>query len=140
MNLHIFNPEHDIALAAHGGQFTAPHAARKLQHDLGFLPAIWAQQGDLVLVDDVTVAREACRRRKSYTHEVEFVTIDDLRHIDFGKEGINIAPWGWDHALRQTLLRANEGLRPWLPTEEAMSAIHLMSNRKFAAFALLPQL
>lgn len=140
MNLHIFNPEHDIALAAHGRQFTAPHAARKLRHDLGFLPAIWAERGDLVLVDDVAVAREACRRRKSYTHEVEFVTMTDLAHWEAASCHLNILPWGWDHSLRQSLLRANEGFRPWLPTEEAMTAIHLMSNRKYAAFTLLPQL
>ena len=47
MTLHIFNPEHDIALASGLANFTAPHAGRQLRHDLGFLPAIWAQEGDV---------------------------------------------------------------------------------------------
>ena len=33
--LQIFNPEHDIALAANLSNFTAPHAGRQLRHDLG---------------------------------------------------------------------------------------------------------
>ena len=49
--IHIFNPEHDIALGAHVEQFTAPHAARQLRHDLGFLPMIWAEEGDKVIVE-----------------------------------------------------------------------------------------
>ena len=38
MNLHIFNPEHDLALAANLRQFTAPHAGRQLRSDLAFIP------------------------------------------------------------------------------------------------------
>ena len=48
--LHIFNPEHDIALAANLSNFTSPHAGRQLRADIGFLPAIWAGEGDVVLV------------------------------------------------------------------------------------------
>ena len=48
MKIHIFNPEHDIALASNLSNFTAPHAGRQLRHDLGFLPAIWADEGDVI--------------------------------------------------------------------------------------------
>ena len=48
MKLHIFNPEHDIALAADMERFTAPHAGRQMRASLGFLPAFWAEHGDLV--------------------------------------------------------------------------------------------
>ena len=51
--LHLFNPEHDIALAAGLSNFTAPYAGRKLRTDLAYLPALWAAEGDVVLVDDV---------------------------------------------------------------------------------------
>ena len=51
MTLHIFNPEHDIALASNLSNFTAPHAGRQLRNDLGFLPALWAQEGDQILVE-----------------------------------------------------------------------------------------
>ena len=52
MILHVFNPEHDIALASNLSNFTAPHAGRQLRYDLGFLPALWAQDGDAVLVEN----------------------------------------------------------------------------------------
>ena len=52
MILHVFNPEHDIALASNLSNFTAPHAGRQLRYDLGFLPALWAQEGDAVLVEN----------------------------------------------------------------------------------------
>ena len=60
--LHIFNPEHDIALASNLSNFTAPHAGRQLRHDLAFLPALWAGEGDALLVDDVEVARKGLLR------------------------------------------------------------------------------
>ena len=44
MKLHVFNPEHDLALAANLSNFTAPHAGRKLRADLGCLPALWADE------------------------------------------------------------------------------------------------
>ena len=53
MTLHVFNPEHDIALAYDNKYFTAPHAGRQLRHDLDYLPALWAEDGDLVLVENV---------------------------------------------------------------------------------------
>lgn len=42
MKLHVFNPEHDIALAHDDQYFTAPKVARMLREGCGFLPALWA--------------------------------------------------------------------------------------------------
>ena len=52
MILHIFNPEHDMALAANDPFWTAPHAGRQMRADLGWIPALWASDNDLVLVDN----------------------------------------------------------------------------------------
>ena len=62
MKLHIFNPEHDTALAANKAPFTPPHAARQLHHDLGFISAVWADEGDFVVVDDKESAKESLKR------------------------------------------------------------------------------
>ena len=56
MTIRIFNPEHDIALASNMERFTAPHAGRQLRSDLGYLPAFWADEGDVVIVDDIDFA------------------------------------------------------------------------------------
>ena len=51
VTLYVFNPEHDLALASNLSNFTAPHAGRRLRSDLGYLPAIWADENDYILVD-----------------------------------------------------------------------------------------
>ena len=56
MTLHVFNPEHDIALAYDNKYFTAPHAGRQLRYDLEYLPALWAREGDCVLVENMASA------------------------------------------------------------------------------------
>lgn len=43
MILHIFNPEHDVALSYDNKYFTPPHAGRQLRYDLDYLPALWAR-------------------------------------------------------------------------------------------------
>ena len=48
MTLHIFNPEHDLALASNLKNFTSPHAGRQLRHDLAWIPALWAEKGEKV--------------------------------------------------------------------------------------------
>ena len=141
MKLHIFNPEHDIALAANQPRFTAPHAGRQLRAGLGFLPALWADDGDMVLVDDVEAALEWVRHVKRYAHDVAFVTPADLKHISPDmRHGLQIAPWGWDRTIKEQLLRADPSLEPLLPSDERLAEIREMSSRRFAAEHLLPLL
>ena len=52
MTLHIFNPEHDLAMAANLKNFTASHSVRAFRTDMGFLPALWAGDDDMVMVED----------------------------------------------------------------------------------------
>lgn len=141
MKLHCFNPEHDIALAADVKRFTAPSAARQLRHDLGFLPALWAADGDWVLVDD---AEEAVQQSKSYgslMSAVRFVSADDLRQwvrAEKNLKNLEIEPWGWDWGIVETLSKA--GLADFCPSEEQLQTIRHLSSRKWAAENLLPAL
>lgn len=141
MNLHIFNPEHDIALAANKRRFTPPHAARQLRADLGFLPALWAEDGDMVLVDDVEAACESVRHIKKYVSEVRFVGGDDLGKIDFSMvPNLAIKPWGWDLALKDRLIRLNKSLECVVPSDDTISKCRDISNRHYAAQHLLLRL
>lgn len=139
MKLHVFNPEHDIALAADQQRFTAPHAGRQLRADLGFIPAIWADDGDMVLVDDVEAAVEAVRHIKKYAHDVVFVTLSDLKSM-CPSGGFSIEPWGWDRTVKEQLLRADAALESLLPGDDILRAIRAMSSRRFASERLLPLL
>lgn len=137
--LHIFNPEHDMALASGQPRFIAPHAGRQLRADLGYVPAFWANDNDLVLVDEVEGALEAVRHLKRYAHDVAFVNKADLARMDVRMIDC-IEPWGWDGKLCTELLDAQPELKPLLPADALLEEMRRLSHRRFAAENVLPQL
>lgn len=134
MTLHIFNPEHDIALASGLWNFTAPHAARLLRHDLAFLPAIWAKADDAVLVEDAEAAARSLRRLRLPITGIALVTRSQLPQLTIS----SIEPWGWNAALRALLLRCGID-RQLLPSPEAIEQMRQLSRRSLAC-RLLPKL
>ena len=126
MKLLVFNPEHDLALAANLSNFTAPHAGRQLRADLGFIPAIWAAANDFVLVENV---EDAERRFLRLTRRPfgRFIAKDLLCKLQFSAVDV----WGWDLAIRAYLLR-------WgveavvMPTVTQIDAIRQLSHRRHA--------
>ena len=126
MKLLVFNPEHDLALAANLSNFTAPHAGRQLRADLGFIPAIWAAADDCVLVENV---EDAERRFLRLTRRPfgRFIAKDLLCKLQFSAVDV----WGWDLAIRAYLLR-------WgveavvMPTVTQIDAIRQLSHRRHA--------
>ncbi len=136
--LHVFNPEHDIALAAHQRHFTAPHAGRQLRADLGFLPALWAGSGDVVLVDDAGVAGERLR----HLHKVlawAGKPMPQARLVErrglAGRRIDRIDPWGWDESLAEELSRAlpGQGAGGLIPSQERLDGMRRLSSRRLAA-------
>jgi hypothetical protein len=141
MTLHIFNPEHDIALASNLANFTAPHAGRQLRADLGYLPALWAEPGDCVLVDHVESAVRAWQRLCQRLKAVDCGSNWRQKEVSFesaaGKPTA-VNPWGWNLALRASLIR--QGLdESLLLTTEQIADIRQLSHRRTAA-NLLPLL
>jgi len=132
MTLHIFNPEHDLALASGLSNFTAPHAGRQLRHDLSWLPALWANNDDVVLVEDVEKARRAINRRK--VKPCLLAGKQQLASLPIS----SIEPWGWNKALRAQLLRLSID-EQLMPNEAALAEIRNLSHRRTAAM-LLPHL
>lgn len=148
MKLHIFNPEHDIALASNLANFTAPHAGRQLRENLGFLPALWAADGDAVLVDDVASAE---RLWNVTDKKLKNVTIKQLKNrsqkeVTFitGKQAMDFSQltavdaWGWDRALKASLQRKGVDAS-LLPSDDYIERVRQLSHRRTAA-QLLPRL
>ena len=135
MTLHIFNPEHDIALAANLENFTAPHAARQLRHDLGFLPAIWANDGDAVLVDDVETAKVSLQRFAISARRRLGITLNKEAKWQSSKKAVAgadaVNPWGWDTALRARLRRLGIA-DSIMPDNEQLHLIRNLSHRRTA--------
>ena len=147
MTLHIFNPEHDIALAANLSNFTAPHAGRQLRHDLGFLPALWAAEGDSVLVENPARAdydymrlTQSLKRHfgKAIDAHTGMKTVPNWEKKVPALGTAEIQPWGWDKALRAQLKRlgADDAL---LPSDDQLEDVRLLSHRRTSA-KLLPLL
>ena len=126
MKLLVFNPEHDLALAANLSNFTAPHAGRQLRADLGFVPAIWAAADDFVLVENVEDAERRFLRLTCRPFG-RFIAKDLLCKLQFSAVDV----WGWDLAIRAYLLR-------WgveavvMPTVTQIDAIRQLSHRRHA--------
>lgn len=139
LTFHIFNPEHDHALAANLPRFTPPHAARQIRSDLSFLPALWAEDGDVVIVDDVQAAENAYRKLKlQQRSDVTFVEHADVKALLASCDDVTIKPWGWDAALCGTLQRAGIPAQ-FMPQAAQLDEIRTLSNRA-TAVALLNEL
>ena len=136
MKLHIFNPEHDLALAANLKQFTAPHAGRQLRSDLAFIPALWAEEGDLVLVDDIDFAKNRARHfGTELNSKVEFITKPQLKHLLKTEFLDSVHPWGWNLSLKSELERL--GLPEiMLPVDAILNKVREVSSRQWAALHL----
>jgi len=76
MTLHIFNPEHDIALAQNNSNYTPSNAVLQIRNDLAFIPYIWANQGDLILVNDVMMANKSVEVLRLKKKEIHFIDIN----------------------------------------------------------------
>ena len=133
MTLHVFNPEHDLALASGLSNFTAPHAGRRLRADLGYLPALWAGEGDCVLVEHVEQARRAYGRLRARVGGApcRFVDKSQLPHLPIDR----VSPWGWDLALRAALIRYGVPAEA-CPSESDIASIRDLSHRRLAAEVL----
>ncbi|MBP5777554.1 MAG: hypothetical protein J6W56_08380 [Prevotella sp.] len=131
--LHVFNPEHDLALAANLSNFTSPLAGRQLRREHGYLPALWAAADDAVLVEDVEAAKQAFGQLTGRLFS-GFVTKEQLASLPI--TGVDV--WGWDLAIRAFLLRQGVEAR-LLPTEDQIATIRELSHRRYAS-AILAQL
>lgn len=129
LQLHIFNPEHDIALAHGSPLFTSPRAGRQLRADLGFLPALWAGEESVVWTDQPQEALENVRRLGLDVPPGLFVDTPTLRRLAHQVEAVD--PWGWDAALCHQLQRLGVNPRV-LPTAEELEEVRALSHRRTA--------
>lgn len=143
MVLHVFNPEHDLVLAAGEGNFTPPKMVRNFYADLGFLPALWAKEGDIVWVADVEAAREKLRHIKRATQHIVLMNDDMLTSFllsNNGMEGnLTVEPWGWDRKMKCKLTTISRSSL-MLPSDSWLDEVRRMSSREWMAQNFLPEL
>ena len=125
VDVYLFNPEHDLALAHGAHNYTAPPFARQLRHDLRLLPSWLAPAGACIAIpDDCSIDED---RRWLHDHHLDITPVPISQIADLGDCCIH--PWGWDAALRYQLLQV--GISPdCLPTEEALDWVRRLSHRR----------
>lgn len=139
MQLHIFNPEHEMALASNLSNYTATHVGRQIRNDLAYIPAIWAEHQDVVLVEDKeTAERSYARLRLEKPLIARFVEAADLPAIVSKNPDMRICPWGWNKALKATLLRYGIA-EEMMPQNATLHSIRELTNR-YTAVRLLDRL
>lgn len=106
-NLHIFNPEHDYALAVGDASYTPPASVRNLRKNLSLLPAKYADNGDFILTaepPDLSDSSTSELQKMAISKNLSIVSYDDIPGL-VHKIG-NIIPWGWNHYIYKNLLSA----------------------------------
>ena len=133
MKLHIFNPEHDMALAQNSENYTPTKAALQIKSDLSYIPSIWAKEGDFIMVDDVVKAENLCKKLPFKVENINFITRSEIQNcLDSITE---ISPWGWDKTIVKQLKQI--GFRAdLLPSTSMLKDIRRLSNRKIAVKSL----
>ncbi len=129
-NLHIFNPEHDLALAAGIGNVTPPAPAVRLARGLAYIPAFWADEGDVVLVDDKKRVAEDAQLFKPWMADVEWVDFGELKSWvkNQGGHPFTVVPWGWDAAVCSRMRKA--GVRSdALLSDDGLETVRRLSGR-----------
>lgn len=109
--LYIFNPEHDLSLAAGTSNFQAPESALFLASDLAILPK-WYAESTATVFDR-----------------------SDIMPIDPKQEFESVVPWGWDKAVKRLLI-VNGISESILPSDEKIEVVRQLSHRRTASKAM----
>lgn len=126
MKLHIFNPEHEMALACNMKYFTVSHSIQELRMNLGWMPALWADDGDAVLVDDARFAIKASMRMGDIIKDVLFLEKEQLHDFVFD----SVCPWGWNLSLYTRLKELNVNVKSFLAEEDVQNIRNVSSRRQ----------
>lgn len=126
----VFNPEHDLALAVGSGPYTPPESVRKIRKNNALLPAIYAGNGDFILVPD-EIEPPALESLPYFSlaeskniRIIKSYQIPEINHLV-----TEVKPWGWDHAIRNSFL--DYGVNPaLLPSEKFIEKVRELSHRR----------
>ena len=125
VDVYLFNPEHDLALAHGAHNYTAPPFARQLRHDLRLLPAWVAPAGSFIAIPDDAPIEED--RRWLLDHHLDITPVPISGIADLGP--CRIHPWGWDATMLHQLLACGVS-SDFLPTEADLDWIRRLSHRR----------
>lgn len=136
MNIYIFNPETDYALALGRKNYSPPSSIVELRKSMALFPATFASPRDSILILDDLSDQQLQASDHYATAADKGIGIIRLNEISFylsennsGSDNVKFLPWGWNHTLRRTLL--NAGVNSiFLKSEEETDKIRELSHRR----------
>lgn len=121
MQIYLFNPDNDLALASDSPYFQPPARIRRMMDELACLPFWYAEPDNAILVP----YGMGERMEQMYPH---IASMQQMRWVERPVEGV-YCPWGWNRALLHQLNR--QGVSG-LPSVEWIRTIRLASSRETA--------
>ena len=128
MEIYLFNPDSDMALAANKPNYTPPANIRRMVSDMSMLPVWYAASESVVLSDSDYDRQHLAYLKTRLDIPVELMSGSELRKA----EAPDIRPWGWNMSLRNHLIRLGiDSSR--LPSDEELTLCRRMSSRSVLA-------
>lgn len=132
--LHLFNPSHDEALAAHSPYYSPSKIAQKLASQWALLPSLWANDGDAVYIPTNAEQLLEAKVLQVNGKQIRLVQRSDM-NPRFWQTISQVQPWGWDALVKHQLVKMNAPTE-LLPTDEALEQIRQLSSRQTTADVL----
>lgn len=134
MRIHLFNPDHDLALASGQHNYMSPASARVFMHNLATLPYWLAEDGEGLWLEDEEHVDFVQRLNTGFDRHVHPITPTLLPEVEVDA----ILPWGWNPALCKHL--AGKGFALWLLPAHTLLAKYRHFAHRQQAVRLLPSL
>ncbi len=141
MELHIFNPETDYALAANSISYTPPMAVSALKMGLALLPAIYAEPKDAILLPEnyeSFLNNNNILSKLVSEKNIQLVPQNLIRNFLQEYPRCVIRPWGWNRALVHWLglvgipqsVPTPKGPNAFYPNPEQLETLRQLSHRR----------
>lgn len=132
MNLYLFNPDADLALAHPQSNYIAPAAVRQMAADLALLPVWYAEPQSRILAPSAFHADFLQAMQQQFDLPVGLLTEPELCELP---DDTRIVPWGWTPVLRARLLQGGipEKL---LPSPGQLETLRARASRRWTGLWL----
>ncbi len=128
VNLYLFNPENDLAIAFGGVNYTPPPAAQLIGRELSLLPLWYADEGTPTVIAPPDAVPDDFRRSLEPLG-VSVSTVIWPQLAECRVDQVNV--WGWNHDLSRRLSQAGVDAS-LLPTPAQCDRIRELSHRRLA--------
>ena len=130
MHLHLFNPDHDLALAHGRTHYVPPASAVAFAVDAAPIVA-WLTRDAAVLVPERTMPDAFLLQLQELRKEFRWVTQRELPELPVEK----VVPWGWNYNIWERLKKWGVDEKA-LPSDTEITEIQRLSHRRTAAAAM----